>query len=83
MVAKPGRCTAISQPGPDFSDLDKAFLVLTYPRSTPHPKVPWWTIEHALTIAGVPKESQQTIIGDRSPDGIRERFRAWNNPSAL
>lgn len=61
-----------------LSDVDKAFLVLTYPRTTPHPDAPEWTVGHALETAGVPDEDQREIIVDGSPDEIRRRFCEWN-----
>ena len=65
-----------------LSDLDKAALVIMYPRTTPHDNAPEWTIEHALFVVGVPNELQGAIIGDRSPDGIRNRFVEWSNPAS-
>ena len=67
-----------SQPNLQFSDLDKAVLVLMYPRSTPHPDALGWTVEHALSVVGVPNQLQGDIIGDGSADGIRDRFVEWN-----
>ena len=71
----------VSRKNAVFSELDKAVLVLMYPRSQPHDDASEWTIEHALKVAGVPKRYRKTIIGDRSPDGIRSRFVAWNQKS--
>ena len=71
----------VRQKNVELSQLDKAALVLMYPRSQPHDKAPEWTIEHALKVAGVPQRRWKSIIGDRSPDGIRSRFVAWNETS--
>ena len=61
-----------------LSDLDKAVLVLMYPRVTPHPEAPEWTAEHALSIVGIHENFHRVVIGDRSPDAIREQFVRWN-----
>ena len=71
----------VSQENLVFSELDKAVLVLMYPRSQPHDKASEWIVEHALKVAGVPQRRWKSIIGDRSPDGIRSRFVAWNETS--
>ena len=68
----------VSQKNVHLSQLDKAVLVLMYPRPQPHAQAPRWTVEHALDVVGVPQDRQGAIIGDRSPDGIRSRFMAWN-----
>ena len=68
----------VSQQNLDFSDVDKAVLILVYPRAVPHAAALKWTIEHALSIVGVPEELQAGIIGDRSADGVRARFVEWN-----
>ena len=78
MALKPGRVTIVYGRNLILSDMDKAVLVLMYPRSTPHVDAPEWTVEHALTIVGVPKQLQRDIIGDGSPDGIRDRVVEWN-----
>ena len=71
----------VSKKNVELSQLDKAALVLMYPRSQPHDDAPEWTIERALKVVGVPKRHWKTILGDRSPDGIRSRFVAWNQKS--
>ena len=78
MVPNPGQSLPVSDQNLVFSNLDKAVLVLMYPRAKPHDAAPEWTAEYALSVVGVPKVFHPLIIGDRSPDGIRKRFMKWN-----
>ena len=78
MVPNPGQIVPVSDQNLVFSNLDKAVLVLMYPRAKPHDAAPEWTAEHALSVVGVPQVFHPVIIGDRSPDGIRKRFVKWN-----
>ena len=68
----------VGQQNLDFSNVDKAVLVLVYPRAAPHASASDWSIEHALRIVGAPKKYRAGIIGDRSADGVRARFVEWN-----
>ena len=82
MIANKDESIPLSKWNLVLSDLDKAALVIMYPRTTPHDGAPEWSVEYALSVVGVPTELQGTIIGDRSPDGIRGRFVEWNNPTS-
>ncbi|KAJ7714749.1 hypothetical protein B0H16DRAFT_1899008 [Mycena metata] len=57
----------------NLSDMDKAYMVINYNRSTVHPKAPQWTLDHALHIAGVPEE----IWRNWHKSNIREEFRRY------
>ncbi|KAF8068874.1 hypothetical protein FPV67DRAFT_1761161 [Lyophyllum atratum] len=62
-----------------LSDLDKAYMVINYPRKKPHPKAKQWTLEKALEVAGVPSDMQTDIleaIDDAST--LRTLFSDWN-----
>jgi hypothetical protein len=45
------------------SQMDKAYMVVVYPRQTPHSAAPGWTLDHALQVAGVDLQAAQAIKG--------------------
>ncbi|KAG5649820.1 hypothetical protein H0H81_001882 [Sphagnurus paluster] len=61
----------------ELSDADKAYMVINYPRKTPHPKAKAWTLEKALATAGVPSDEFKNYL-NRDIDGVRNEFDAWN-----
>ncbi|KAE8244742.1 hypothetical protein A4X13_0g6310 [Tilletia indica] len=72
----------------ELSEMDKAYIVINYPRSKPHPDAPEWTLEHALKVAGVPDGVKQEIMdlaeasrdnetGQIDPQEIRAAFTAY------
>jgi hypothetical protein len=67
-----------------LSDLDKAFMVIAYPRNKPHSEAPQWTIEKALDVMGVPSEVRIQILqlssnssAGRNAKEIRDMFFDW------
>ncbi|KAI0061320.1 hypothetical protein BV25DRAFT_1826806 [Artomyces pyxidatus] len=66
-----------------LSQMDKAYMVINYPRAEPHPKAPDWTLETALQKAGVPADIQDAILSvpprNGRPDAheIRRLFSNW------
>ena len=65
----------------DLSDLDKAYMIVNYPRPNPSPESPQWTVEHALKVAKVDAKTSETILqfwksGDWK--SVRRTFNAWN-----
>jgi hypothetical protein len=68
-------------PNKTLSDMDKAYMVINYPRISPHADAPQWTVAHALEVAGVDQSTSQSILGlmtlknDSVPAGeIRNQF---------
>ncbi|KAK0549220.1 hypothetical protein OC846_004174 [Tilletia horrida] len=68
-----------------LSNLDKAYMVINYPRPKPHDEAPEWSLEHALTVAGVPTEVKQKMLelaemcresetGEIDPQDLRMAF---------
>ncbi len=45
----------------ELSDLDKAYMVVQYPRAQPHPDAPQWTFEYALKVIGCPESVAQQL----------------------
>ncbi|KAG5635798.1 hypothetical protein H0H81_010070 [Sphagnurus paluster] len=60
-----------------LSDMDKAYIRINYPRKKTHPKAEGWTLEKALTVAGVPAKEIIAYLG-RDDESIRQEFNAWN-----
>ncbi|KAG5637671.1 hypothetical protein H0H81_003639 [Sphagnurus paluster] len=60
-----------------LSDMDKAYILINYPRKRPHPKAKDWTLERALGVAGVPAGEIKAYLG-WSDESIRTEFEAWN-----
>ena len=61
-----------------LSDLDKAYIMLSYPRLSPHADAQEWTIDKALHVAGVKGTARDTILSEKNPDDIRLVFILWN-----
>ncbi|SPO47202.1 uncharacterized protein PSANT_04890 [Moesziomyces antarcticus] len=45
----------------ELSDLDKAYMVLQYPRDKPHAQAPQWTFDHALAVIKCPESVCQQM----------------------
>ncbi|KAF4341769.1 hypothetical protein FBEOM_4280 [Fusarium beomiforme] len=72
-----------------LTDLDKAYMILQYPRKTMHPKAAaeGWSIERALQVIGAPPDITHKVLtyiradrddfGDISPVNIREVIKKW------
>ncbi|KAK7683369.1 hypothetical protein QCA50_013631 [Cerrena zonata] len=61
-----------------LSDLDKAYVILYYPRSRRDELCQEWTISRALELVGVDGEPQKNILKTENPDSIRQMFIQWN-----
>ncbi|KAJ7209191.1 hypothetical protein GGX14DRAFT_697875 [Mycena pura] len=64
-------------PSFDLSDMDKAYMVIVYPRSAPLSSAPTWTLDHALQVFGVDPMSAQAITdayAQNDFDGGRKIF---------
>ncbi|KAF7344143.1 ZnMc domain-containing protein [Mycena venus] len=44
-----------------LSDMDKAYMVINYPRPKPHALAPTWTLDYALKVSGVDNATTQDI----------------------
>lgn len=64
-------------PVPTLTDTDKAFMFVNYPRASPDPNAPDWTLDHALDVAGITGSARDAILDATSPDLIRQRFALW------
>lgn len=72
-----------------LSDLDKAYMILQYPRKTMHPQAAkgGWSIEKALKVVGAPADVTDKVLnfvkedadefGEISPVNIREVIKNW------
>jgi hypothetical protein len=56
-----------------LSDLDKAYMVINYPRKHPHPSAPRWTLDRALDVAGVPRDVRR----DWNASNVRIKFHKY------
>lgn len=74
----------------NLSEMDKAYMVIMYPRKAPHAKAPEWTFEHALEKAGVTQgdptvadqmkkayKDLQFTDGTANPSKIWQLFEYW------
>jgi hypothetical protein len=70
-------------PNNELSDLDKAYITITYPPEPSGTNGANWTIEYALNVAGVDDADKRLILGIYATGGewaeLRARFRDWNN----
>ena len=67
-----------------LSDLDKAFLILNYPRQKPHHGAEEWTLAKALEVAEVKGEARSNILSRlEKPDDIRQQFLEWKRASSV
>lgn len=64
-------------PNGSLSDLDKAYMLINYPRASAAIETPEWTFEYALEVAGVIGDAKQSILDAPSIDLIRQRFALW------
>nr|GAT54779.1 predicted protein [Mycena chlorophos] len=53
-----------------LSSLDKASMVINYPRPKPHDKAPEWTLKHALDISSVDADTSQKILDAHAVNDI-------------
>ncbi|KAF5242674.1 hypothetical protein FANTH_8583 [Fusarium anthophilum] len=72
-----------------LTDLDKAYMILQYPRKTMHDKAKedGWSIEQALKVIGAPPDVTRKVLnfveedcddfGEISPVNIREVIKNW------
>lgn len=51
--------------------------MLHYPRLTPHPSTPEWTLSHALDILGIERPFRDQILQSNDPSEIRHLFTLW------
>lgn len=66
---------------PDLSDIDKAVLVLNYPRLNPGPLVPRWTVSYAADVIGIKGESREKIVAATHPHDVRRLYSEWSKRS--
>ncbi|KAF9460375.1 hypothetical protein BDZ94DRAFT_1266070 [Collybia nuda] len=64
------------QPSPtsSLSQLDKAYMVLTYPRTHVHSQAREWTLNHTLHVFGADAHTSNAIAGERNLTRRRVRF---------
>lgn len=75
----------------ELSDLDKAYMVVQYPRAQPHPETPQWTFEYALKVIGCPESVAQQLRAAKArgtnqggfidPTSIRKILSDWTKAS--
>ncbi|KAK6966593.1 hypothetical protein R3P38DRAFT_3515439 [Favolaschia claudopus] len=65
------------KPNNVLSELDKAYMVINYPRAKPHPSAPEWTLAYALKVAGVSGAAAKDMLalGSDAPS-LRSLFTA-------
>ncbi|KAI0060135.1 zincin [Artomyces pyxidatus] len=86
----PRELTGVSYDVPlsdSVSDMDKAYMVINYPRAEPHPDAPDWTLEKALQVASLPDDYRTWILESRHNVEamryiffdciLRERYPTW------
>ncbi|KAJ7452613.1 hypothetical protein FB451DRAFT_1050784, partial [Mycena latifolia] len=57
-------------PNKKLSDIDKAYMVINYPRPKPHDGARQWTLEYALKVAGVDAVTTQKILSHNSDTSV-------------
>ncbi|KAJ7851510.1 hypothetical protein B0H14DRAFT_2355253, partial [Mycena olivaceomarginata] len=57
-------------PNYTHSDMDKAYIVINYPRPTPHASAPNWTLEYALKVSGVDAATTQDIMNAMAKNDV-------------
>lgn len=66
----------------ELTSLDKAYMVINYPRPEPHPDAPEWTLAYALDVAGVDSQTKERLLDLRARKNITElrtTFNRWNS----
>jgi hypothetical protein len=65
-------------PNDALSDMDRAYMVINYPRPSPHALAPQWTLDYALKVSGVDAMTTQDIKNAKgNVDKIRALFTAF------
>ncbi|THH27511.1 hypothetical protein EUX98_g6673 [Antrodiella citrinella] len=65
-------------PNYSLTDLDKAFVVINYPRKEPAQEAPEWTLAHALDVVGVDASAKANILARTDDaDDVRLAFTLW------
>ena len=65
----------------DLAPLDKAYVLINYPRAQAAADTPEWTFEHALDVAKVDAPTKAKLLQDfnaKNYDGVRTKFNQWN-----
>jgi len=65
----------------DLSQMDKAYMLINYPREQPAASTPEWTFEHALQVAKVDARTTATLLqqyNNKQYDRVRATFNNWN-----
>ena len=65
----------------DLDDLDKAYILINYPRAQAAADTPSWTFEHALNVAKVDSSMKAALLRDfnaKNYDNVRTKFNQWN-----
>ncbi|ETS64624.1 hypothetical protein PaG_01094 [Moesziomyces aphidis] len=75
----------------ELSDLDKAYVVVQYPRENPPSEAPQWTFDYALGVIGCPESVAQQLRdakvqgtdhqGSIDPTSIRQILSDWTKAS--
>ena len=64
-----------------LDDMDKAYMLINYPRAEAAPETPEWTFEHALDVAGVDATAKATLLehwAAKKYEDVRTTFNNWN-----
>ncbi|KAJ6483192.1 hypothetical protein C8R45DRAFT_1099482 [Mycena sanguinolenta] len=65
------------KPNYNLSEMDKAYMVINYPRTKPHESAKEWTLEYALLVAGVSKSTALDMLAAQGdPASLRSLFTA-------
>ena len=65
----------------NLTALDKAYVLINYPRAQAAAATPEWTFEHALDVARVDAATKAKLLQDfnaKNYDGVRTKFNQWN-----
>jgi hypothetical protein len=65
----------------ELTDMDKAYMVINYPRDAPHAEAQDWTLDHALDVAGVEPKIKKVLLSfweKKKYKDLRKRFNIWN-----
>ena len=61
----------------EFSDQDKAWLVINYTLPQVSPNAKEWTLEHALEVACVPQADREAMLKLPSTNEVRKKYATW------